>query len=84
MVNNLGKWKEYNEDGTLKAINNYEYGILHGWCKSFFKNGSIEMEGEMKNGQENGKWLYYDSLGTQEAYWIYENGHPIEKVWLKK
>lgn len=57
-----GEWKEFWEDGAVRAIGNYTEGKRTGKWKYFFNTGSLEQEGFYKDDKFSGNWKwYYDS-----------------------
>jgi antitoxin component YwqK of YwqJK toxin-antitoxin module len=67
-------------------------GMKHGEFKTYFKNGKIEMVGQIKENLNQGKWKYFyqsgqiesvgnfsDDLPDGEWKWFYENGSIKEQ-----
>jgi uncharacterized protein len=53
---------------TAVAIN----GVLH--SKTFYANGTLETEGDLKDGLRDGKWMIYDPLGRTTKELMYKSG----------
>lgn len=67
-------------------------GKKYGKFKTFFENGQLEMEGQIKDDLNEGKWIYYYRSGNIESEgmfkddlpdgtwkWFYENGKIKEE-----
>lgn len=90
-----GSYKEFFEDGTLKAKGTYENGELNGSYKEYYENGKIKLENLYKNGtferllkvyseegEVIGEGFTYDSRGKEEQeYPIVYIGNQI---WMAK
>ncbi|MEI7594395.1 MAG: hypothetical protein WCK02_01510 [Bacteroidota bacterium] len=70
-----GDWKEYYNDGTLKAIGKYINGLKMGDWKYFHANGKSEQEGKYyPAGQPDGIWKWYYENGVLEREEEFERG----------
>ncbi len=71
-----GTWKEYYNDGSLKATGNYINDLRDGLWKYYYKNGQLEETGKYVDGMPDSTWRwYYDdsSLLREEQFY---NGLP--------
>lgn len=58
-----GNWKEYYNDGNLKAIGNYIDDLRDGIWKYYYKNGQLEETGKYIKGVPDSTWNWYYSDG---------------------
>jgi uncharacterized protein len=72
--NRQGEWKEYFENGKVKASGKYKDNRREGAWKYFFENGTVEQKGQYKNGKEDGIWTWYYPNGTLLREDEYVNG----------
>ena len=47
---------------------------INGYVRNYYDNGTLQSEGEMKNGLPNGFWKYYDPFGKLNKYGQYIYG----------
>lgn len=66
--------KDYFDNGKIKAIINYNGGLLEGDCIYYHSNGQIEQTGYFVNNLFHGLYKYYDSMGIIIADAIYQKG----------
>lgn len=59
-----GKWKGYNEQGSLLAQGIYRLGKASGIYTVWYDNGVKFYEGNMKDGKRVGEWSFYDKEGN--------------------
>jgi antitoxin component YwqK of YwqJK toxin-antitoxin module len=67
-----GYWKEYFDDGRLRAEGKYNKDTREGPWKYYHPNGTIEQEGVYAGGKPEGDWLWYYPGGQvlrEEAYY---------------
>ena len=79
----VGKWEEFNEDGSLAA--KYELnddGEIIGDYKSYYSDGSVEWEGEYRYGKKSGTWTEYFEDGEIKSQGYYYNGSKSGK-WIE-
>jgi uncharacterized protein len=71
-----GEWKEYYENGEMKAVGNYSNGAKVGIWKYFYSaKGSMFETGEYdKKGRPKGKWLWYYEDGKVRRESNFQNG----------
>ena len=50
----------YRADGTRLAEATYAQGILHGPYRDFWSDGRVSMEGQYRDGLQDGEWRLYD------------------------
>jgi len=73
--NKDGRWKEFFNDGSLKAEGNYEDGKPSGDWKYYHLNGKTEQIGKFnKQGKPEGKWKWYYEDGKLLREENYRNG----------
>ena len=56
-----GNWKEYYNDGSLKATGNYINDLHEGIWKFYYKNGQLEETGKYVNDIPDSTWFWYYS-----------------------
>lgn len=69
-----GYWKEFYDDGQLKAEGNYTDGKKDGYWKFYYRDGSIEEEGNFVKGTAEGAWKWYHENGEVLREETYKNG----------
>lgn len=89
-----GLLEEYDTNGVLTKITNYDMGKKTGRYETYYSQGKIDESGDYINNLKTGKWLYFDSNGDTLSYTSYKviqkNGkdisikNGIEKQWGKK
>ncbi len=72
--NKIGTWKEYNQEGILKATGKYSENRKTGSWEYYFDNGQIEQIGDYVKGKYNGLWTFYYSNGEIWKEEEYFNG----------
>ena len=60
----IGKWKSYDNTGSIKSIINYNSGLRDGVSESFWENGKIKVRSSYVNGILHGRWDSYDKNGN--------------------
>lgn len=58
-----GNWKEYYNDGSLKATGNYLNDLHDGTWKYYYKNGQLEEIGKYVNDKPDSTWFWYHNNG---------------------
>ena len=58
-----GMWKEYYDDGNLKAEGSYVDDKKDGFWKFYYKNGNLEEKGKYILGNPDSIWMWYYSDG---------------------
>ena len=58
-------YSEFHENGARKVTLEYMDGKPHGDANYFFKTGTIQIEGNFKDGEKNGRWKFYDENGEK-------------------
>ena len=71
-----GNWKEYYDDGNLKAEGNYTNDLKDGYWKYYYKNGNLEEKGKYINNQPDSTWYWYYSDGNLLREEKFYNGLP--------
>jgi uncharacterized protein len=61
--NEQGDWKQYNEDGSIKAEGKFENGKRTGKWVFYHSTGWIEQTGFYDKGRLDGKWKWMDESG---------------------
>jgi antitoxin component YwqK of YwqJK toxin-antitoxin module len=69
-----GDWKEYFNDGHLRAEGKYNKDIKEGPWKFYHPNGSVEQEGAYYKGKPEGEWRWYYPDGQLLREELYYNG----------
>jgi uncharacterized membrane protein len=88
-----GKWRfSLDKEGDFAEISadtefyreiNFDHGQPIGWCRDFYKNGSIKAEYKLLSEQPfvyDGKCTFYRENGTVEHETVYRNGIATEEV----
>jgi antitoxin component YwqK of YwqJK toxin-antitoxin module len=57
-----------------KWESNDSLGRMDGYVQNFYDNGTLQSEGNMKNGLPDGVWKYYDPYGKLNQYGVYVLG----------
>lgn len=61
-----GLWKAYYENGDTWSESEYVKGKRHGIVTSYYKNKQVRYTGFFYDDKSDGKWVWYDSLGSVE------------------
>ncbi len=70
-----GYWKEFYNDGKLKAEGNYKDNIKNGEWKFYTENEKLKQQGKFnKNGFQTGAWKWFYEDGKQQKSEIFTNG----------
>ncbi len=69
-----GEWKYYDEDGKIKKIENYNYGVKTGKWEFYDYYGSIYSIEYYKNGKETGEWKMFNANGQIKSIKNFSNG----------
>jgi len=73
--NRHGTWKDFYDDGSLKAIGNYDNGKQTGEWKFYYQGGKIEQTGKFsKSGKLEGIWKWYYENGQLQREENYRAG----------
>ncbi|PHN04875.1 toxin-antitoxin system YwqK family antitoxin [Flavilitoribacter nigricans] len=59
----IGEWKDWNDQGNLISVNQFQDNELHGKQLEFYENGEIKVEEFYKNGKRDSTWTIYHSNG---------------------
>ena len=54
-----GVMTTYRDDGSRLAEATYVRGVLHGPYRDFWSSGGVSLEGQYRDGLEDGEWRYY-------------------------
>lgn len=74
-----GIWKYYNKDTFfLEAEIEYSDGVATGIYKTYYSNGNIRTQGQLKDGYYDGWFKFYDEKGKELYKKKYINGNEIE------
>ncbi|MBX9949999.1 MAG: hypothetical protein K2Y39_12595 [Candidatus Obscuribacterales bacterium] len=93
----VGEWRYWRSDGTLVCLANFDAeGRPHGILERYHPDGSLASRGEWKNGNRNGRFVYFNSeIESEEHFpaasrvWRYEfdstaNWHEENRHWFLK
>jgi uncharacterized protein len=69
-----GYWKEYFNDGHLRAEGKYNKDVREGAWKFYHENGAVEQEGTYYKGKPEGEWRWYYADGQLLREETYYNG----------
>jgi antitoxin component YwqK of YwqJK toxin-antitoxin module len=69
----------FHADGSRKNSTEYVEGRKHGKSEQWRRNGSLEWQGEFREGLKCGEWRYFDESGAldTERSGLYENGERV-------
>lgn len=56
----------YYDNGTIKCIQEYYFGLKHGIYKNWYKDGTIRTMGIYYMGIRKGVWTWYNEYGKVE------------------
>jgi antitoxin component YwqK of YwqJK toxin-antitoxin module len=70
----VGEVKNFDEDGTLAVIGNYNHNQREGLWKYYYPNQKIESIGVYKNGSKDSLWIDYSENGTKDFDIIWDMG----------
>lgn len=71
-----GFWKEYYDEGILRAEGKYDKDLRVGQWKFFHRNGQVEQEGSYAKGLPEGEWRWFYPDGELLREESYYNGLP--------
>ena len=75
----LSKEMAYYEDGGIDYIGRRnKAGHIHGDFIKYYRNGNIELEGQLNNGFRDGKWEVYNESGVLVEKINYNMGEVID------
>ena len=75
----LSKEIAYYENGVLYYIGHINRdGHIHGAFTKYFRNGTLELEGQLINGYRDGNWEVYNESGNLIQEIDYEMGDIID------
>lgn len=77
-----GKWKFWNDDGSLWSEGEYLNGKRNGKGTVWHKDGTKHYESNWKDGKPNGTWTFYKK-GKKEQIVEYNMGEIIKKEIIK-
>jgi uncharacterized protein len=69
-----GSWKEYYDDGKLRAEGKYSKDVREGGWKFYHQNGMVSQEGNYMKGKPEGEWRWYYPDGETWREELYYNG----------
>ncbi len=61
----VGEFKYYNKNGSLKQTIEYKGDCKTGYAKTFYPKGSLMSEGTYINKKKEGTWIYYAADGKK-------------------
>ena len=73
-----GKWKGYNDHGSLIAQGTYRVGQASGIYTVWYDNGVKFYEGDMLKGKRIGEWSFFDKAGKLIKTIDYSKENTIE------
>ena len=56
----IDTYQEFYDNGAQKTKIEYKDGKMDGDAEFFYRTGRIKIEGSYKDGEKNGKWIYYN------------------------
>lgn len=75
----IGIWKYHNKERFfLETDIEYRDGVATGAYKTYFSNGNIETQGQLKDGNYDGWFKFYDEKGNELYKKKYINGNEIK------
>ncbi len=67
-----GYYKEWYDNGRVKLVKNFNYGVADGAFVLYRKNGkTLEQKGYFLNNQPFGSWSFYDRKGNLYKILVY-------------
>ena len=69
----------YSDDVKTTQIDTLN-GFYNGEIKFWNNKGNILLEGNYKDNQKFGKWIYYDSIGNQKVIREYQNSYEFQNL----
>jgi antitoxin component YwqK of YwqJK toxin-antitoxin module len=76
-----GEETEFNDNGTLKYLRNYKYGLLDGLFRHLDEDGNTLNEGYYKKGKKVDAWIEADPERRIAIYQNYHNDKLIGYTW---
>tara|TARA_Y100001970_G_scaffold154621_1_gene189474 strand:- start:293 stop:733 length:441 start_codon:yes stop_codon:yes gene_type:complete len=77
----LSKEIAYYEDGKVDYIGHRNRdGHIHGDFTKYYKNGNLEVFGQLENGFREGDWDVYNENGDLIREIIYRKGEPVDSI----
>lgn len=76
-----GDWWSYYLDSIPKQYAQYKNGVLHGSYRTYRRNGELHGSGKYVNGQLDGEFIGYDTLGNIMSKLTWDNGELINQVY---
>ena len=77
----LSKEIAYYEDGKVDYIGHRNRdGHIHGDFTKYYKNGNLEVFGQLENGFREGDWDVYNENGDPIREITYRKGEPIDSI----
>lgn len=55
-----GRCVTYRPDGRLHVEITYAHGVAHGPYRDYWLNGGVSLEGEYRNGLQEGDWRFFN------------------------
>jgi len=70
----VGEWilKKMESDSVPSQTLTYRNGKLNGKQKTFFENGQVSAEGDLKDNKREGTWFWYHKNGRVESFVFFE------------
>jgi antitoxin component YwqK of YwqJK toxin-antitoxin module len=79
-----GKWLQYFEDGSLRLSSSFVSDKIDGHYKVFTSPGKVAIDGSYKEGNKDGKWIFYNDQGIIEYELLYDNGKALNDSILEE
>ncbi|MFW6094848.1 MAG: toxin-antitoxin system YwqK family antitoxin [Bacteroidota bacterium] len=59
----INEYREFHKNGQLKAQIGYKQGKPEGEARFYYPNGNPKITGKYKEGEQKGKWKFYNQFG---------------------
>ncbi|MEI6749991.1 MAG: hypothetical protein WCM93_12595, partial [Bacteroidota bacterium] len=76
----VGPWKQYFPDGSLKVNSVYSAGKIEGEASFYFPGGKVMAHGNYVHNLKHGVWTFMNEDGEKEKVDTYEMGRLISTV----
>lgn len=73
-IKGIGHWIEYYNNGQVRESTFFHNKQISGIYQSYYKSGTVKVEGSYLYGKKHGKWTHYNSLGKMIKIENYKEG----------
>lgn len=73
-----GQWLTYYENSSIAMIDcNYKHGVINGLYTTYFEDGTMMTEGNIKDDKKEGEWSWYYGSGQLQCKANYKSDKKI-------